>query len=305
MTLFHLIEGMERMLKMRICKKCVGTMNLENPEIYLEQKADTEFQHACPVCDSTESFVDIDDILAPIITTLWEKGYNTVACCGGHQPSDKLFPGHYHKMYITFDLENCARPVEFAEKLIKFCHRNETAYLRADPTGKYTKDEPELFHLGLYITANTYVEHLKHIKDLMSFVHQLPFNKIRSTDEVMTEFNIRSLYNELFQYNKFFYDVLINDRDDIRMISFNLTGLYLVNIKIETALMKANTVASKKSINNNYDDIIKPLIKEHPVSDLLNENAKEADQYVPISQFYVQAANWLGHSTQIESFKQE
>lgn len=291
---------------MRLCKKCIGTLNLDNTDIYLEQKADDESPSSCPVCGSTESFVNIDDIIAPIITALWEKGYNTVACCGGHQPSNKLLPGHYHKMYITFDLENCAHPSEFAESLIEFCKRNPTAYLRADPTGKYCKADSKLFHLGLYIIAKTYNEHLKNIVSLMAFVQKLSFNKINNNGD-MPEGTVMSFYLKLFGYEKFFYDVVVNDHGDVRLLSFNFTGLYIVNLTIEMTLMRVNPQGSPKSGRNiyGYEEIITTIMKEHPINELLNENAKEPDQYVPSVQFFTQCVDWLGHSDQIISFSQE
>lgn len=285
---------------MRLCEKCIGAHNPSYTELYLEQNVEyCEYITECPVCGAISSLVNIDDIIAPIITTFWEKGYHTVASCGGHQPSYKLLPGHYHKMYVTFDLSSHKYPHYFVEALINFCKNNDNAYLKADPTGEFFEKPPKIFHLGLFITAETYQEHLKNVSSLLNFAKSLAPNIIRSTDteDSNTNESRSGAIRNLFRYKKFFYDIPVNHEDGVGVVSFNFTGIYLVNIRIESTLMQCN-----RELGEMESCIIATIMQDYPISDMLKANEKPVEEYTKLEEFYKYARHWFGYDDQVEFF---
>lgn len=63
----------------------------------------------CPKLDCvTGELIEIDEMMAPIITTLWKKGYDTKACCSGHVTS--LADEFEDDVYIAFDLSTLKDP---------------------------------------------------------------------------------------------------------------------------------------------------------------------------------------------------
>lgn len=50
----------------------------------------TEEEYRCTTPGCNTNLFEIDEMMVPIITILWEKGYDTTSCCSGHYNGDAV-----------------------------------------------------------------------------------------------------------------------------------------------------------------------------------------------------------------------
>jgi hypothetical protein len=66
--------------------------------------------NCCPKTNCTGKVIEVDELMLPIILTLWNKGYYTSYCCSGHIYDN--YPNTYIKFESEVDIPYC--PIAFA-----------------------------------------------------------------------------------------------------------------------------------------------------------------------------------------------
>lgn len=238
---------------MYLCEKCLVTGDLHY-DYHLRDHMATEYTEAnppdCSVCDSKKIW--IDDIIAPIITTLWRKRIMTLGCCGGHSAVANPLKGMYHKLYVIFDLKNISFDIFY--HLREFCIANPEAFIRYEPYNG----------MGLYLPSETYTQHLNNISALLTFCERLPINRIPDNPNEITATRITKCLN----YRKFFYDIVVYDEHNERqLLSFNFYGIYQFNICKEKALYPFSVYT--KTTNPTLIQQVEELIEDYPIDELI------------------------------------
>ena len=143
----------------KICKYCKTTYR------------DNLVGSRCPRTDCvTAELIEIDDFMAPIIMTLWEKGYETKACCSGHITNsiDSLEDGD--DVYIAFDVRALAEPFILVDSFVAATEHAKDNSIEAC-TLAWTG---EWMGLAFYLRWFTFEQQLLALKYMTDFVNSLP-----------------------------------------------------------------------------------------------------------------------------------
>lgn len=139
----------ERRKEMHVCLNCYEKYNSN-----LIQKSDG-YESPCPKIDCYGSIVELDELIAPTIITLNQKGYLTKFCCSGHWYAD-LNP------YIYF-YDYCM-PKEIPKPFSKEYNSEE---IPTTMRARYSKNEKE----------SRYEFVLRINKELYEWATNLPYNE--------------------------------------------------------------------------------------------------------------------------------
>ena len=125
----------------------------------------------CPRTEcTTAELIEIDDFMVPLIMTLWEKGYDTKACCSGHITNTSEILKDGDDVYIAFDVKSMAEPFTVIDRFVSATEHAKDNGIKPCIlawTGEW-------MGLAFYLRWNTFEEQLLALKYMSDFVNSLP-----------------------------------------------------------------------------------------------------------------------------------